>query len=139
MTCLNGCHDVSKQGVMQKKLFGWQKYKEVWSQLWSPTHKKQLGVFIEYTHISELMHWIHQGKFVNIKWVRILFKLLSIWQKGSNVHEPLKNITYLAKILFFNCLSANFLLPKSSHWHKKTACIRVGKDNYFTIPNTQSI
>ena len=39
---------------------------------WSSTHKKQLGICIVYTYISELMLLLHQGKFVNIKWVKIL-------------------------------------------------------------------
>ena len=30
-------------------------------------NKKQLGICIEYTHISEFMLWLHWGKFVNVK------------------------------------------------------------------------
>ena len=33
--------------------------------------KKQLGICIEYKYISELMLWLHQGKFVNETWVKI--------------------------------------------------------------------
>ena len=32
--------------------------------------KKQLGICIEYTYISELMLWLHWGKFVIVKWVK---------------------------------------------------------------------
>ena len=86
--------------------------------LWSGTHKKQLGICIEYTYISEFMLWLHWGKFVNIKWI----KIPSLAAQGSkyikqwiNVHEPLENITYLWKKLFFNFLGTDFLAPKSSH------------------------
>ena len=57
---------IHNQGVINKFF-----YEEVRSRLWSSTHKKQLGICIEYTYISELMLWLHQGKFVNIKWVKI--------------------------------------------------------------------
>ena len=31
------------------------------------THRKQLGICIKYTYISEFMFWLHQAKFVNVK------------------------------------------------------------------------
>ena len=31
------------------------------------------------------------------------------------MHEPLKNIMYIGKKLFFNFLGANFVAPKSGH------------------------
>ena len=31
----------------------------------------QLGICIEYTYISEFILWLHQGKFVKVKWVKI--------------------------------------------------------------------
>ena len=34
---------------------------------WSSTHKKQLGICIEYKYISEFMLWLPQGKFVKKK------------------------------------------------------------------------
>ena len=37
----------------------------------SNTHKKQLRICIEYTYISEFMLWLHRGKFVNVKQVKI--------------------------------------------------------------------
>ena len=52
------------QGVIRKML-------DVQSRLWSSTHKKQLGICIEYTCISDLRLWLHRGKFGNVKWVRI--------------------------------------------------------------------
>ena len=72
------CVCVCVQGVTQKKKFflggggGGGLYEEVQSRdLWSSTHKKQLGICIEYTYISELMVCLHQGKFVNLQWVKI--------------------------------------------------------------------
>ena len=38
---------------------------------WSITHKKQVGICIKYTCISEVMLWLHHGKFAKIKWVKI--------------------------------------------------------------------
>ena len=35
------------------------------------------------------------------------------------MHEPLKDITYIRKKIFFNFLGANFLVPKSSHQLEK--------------------
>ena len=35
------------------------------------------------------------------------------------MHEPLKDITYIRKKMFFNFLGANFLVPKSSHQLEK--------------------
>ena len=31
----------------------------------------QLRICIEYTYISEFILWLHQGKFVKVKWVKI--------------------------------------------------------------------
>ena len=83
----------------------------------------QLGICIEYTYISEFILWLHQGKFVKVKWVKIpllaplqVFKYVKQW---SNVHEPLKDITYIRKKLVFNFLGANFLVRESSHQLEK--------------------
>ena len=45
--------------------------------------------------------------------------MLSIWEQWSNVHELLKNRTYLGEKLFFNFLGADFLAPKSGHRREK--------------------
>ena len=74
--------------------FGWQQYKEVGSQQWSSTHKKQLEICIEYTYISEFMLKLHWGKFMNVKWVKVWSLTVKLWQK------PLRNRTYLGKNSF---------------------------------------
>ena len=66
----------------------------------------QLGICIEYTYISEFILWLHQGKFVKVKWVKIpslapLKSQVSKYIMWSNVHEPLKNITYIGKKIVF--------------------------------------
>ena len=57
-------------GVNTENFFGQQYYGEVRSRLWSSNYKKQLGICLEYTYISEFMLWLLLGKFVNIKWVK---------------------------------------------------------------------
>ena len=59
------------------------------------------------------------GKFVNVKLVKITslaaLEVAKYLKKRSNMHETLKNRTYLAKIyIYFNFLGANFLVPKST-------------------------
>ena len=51
--------------------------------------------------------------------------MLSIWEQWNNVHESLKNRTYLGKI-FFNFLGAYFLMPKSGHWLEKQPVLGPG-------------
>ena len=57
-------------GVIQKVLGGSSSTKKCDHDR-SSTHKKQLGICIEYTYISELMLWLHQDKSVNVKLVKI--------------------------------------------------------------------
>ena len=57
---------------------------------------------------------------MNLKWVKIpsLVALqVSMYIKIVK-HEPLKNITYLEKKMFFIFLGADFLAPKSGHGHE---------------------
>ena len=61
--------NVSHSGGNTESYFGQWYYEDVWSRLWSSTHKKQLRIFIEYAYI--LMLRLHQGNFVNVKWVKI--------------------------------------------------------------------
>ena len=46
--------------------------------------------------------------------IKGLYKFLSIWEQWSNVHEPLKNRTYLGKKII-NFLGATFVASKSGH------------------------
>ena len=73
---------------------------------------------LDYTLITSA-----EGKFVKVKWVKIpslatlqVSKYIKHW---SNVHEPLKNITYIRKKLFFNILGTNFFAPKSGQQLEK--------------------
>ena len=53
------------QGLMQKTFLGAGSTKKC-------DHVcDQLGICIEYTYISEFILWLHQGKFVKVKWVKI--------------------------------------------------------------------
>ena len=38
---------------------------------WSSNHKKQQRICIEYTDVSDFMLWLHWGRFLNIKQIKI--------------------------------------------------------------------
>ena len=59
------------------------------------------------------MPWLHRGKFMDVKWLKTptlaaLQVPESIWELRSNVHELLKNRTYVGKKML-NFLGASFL------------------------------
>ena len=84
------------------------------------SHKKQLGICIEYSYISELMLWLYRGKFVNIKLVKIPSLATSKYrEQWGNRYESLKGRTYLGKKNVFNFLDGDFLEPKSGHRREK--------------------
>ena len=51
------------QGLIQKLLGGSSSSKKYNHDRDQALIKKQLGICIEYTYISELMLWLHQSKF----------------------------------------------------------------------------
>ena len=87
-------------GGNTEDFFGRRWYEEVWwSHLWS-------AVDLYIVYIREFILWLHQGKFVKVKWVKIpslapLKSQVSKYIMWSNVHEPLKNITYIGKKIVF--------------------------------------
>ena len=59
---------------------------------------------------------LHQGNFVDTKWVKIpSLAALQVVKHLETVKLEQKNKSYLGKNLFFNFLGANFLAPKSVH------------------------
>ena len=60
-----------QSGDNTENFFGRWWCEEVWSQLWLSTQKKQLEICIKYAYISEFMLRQHEGKFVNVKLVKI--------------------------------------------------------------------
>ena len=53
------------QGVIQKPFLGASSTKKCDDVC------DQLGICIEYTYINEFILWLHQGKFVKVKWKKI--------------------------------------------------------------------
>ena len=95
------------------------------SRLWSSTHKKQLGICIKYTYITELMIWLHQSKFVNIKWVKI--PSLAALQ----VAKYMKTVKQCVEKNYFAIFWAEIFLRPKAVTDVKTACIRAGVCMYL--------
>ena len=97
---------------------------------WSSTHKRQLGICIEYTYISELRVWVHRGKFSNLKLVKIpSLATLQVAEYMRTVKLcvwDLKEYNVSWKKVFFKFFGHQFsrAQKRSSTW--KAACIRAG-------------
>ena len=107
--------------------------------LQSRSHKTQLWICVS-IHTSEMpisYRWLHQGKFMDAKWVKApTLAALQVAKYMRTVCEVIKLM--LEKKMLFNFFGADFVAPKSSNrW--KTACTRegLGKPTKIKIKNTR--
>ena len=107
--------------------------------LQSRSHKTQLWICVS-IHTSEMpisYRWLHQGKFMDAKWVKApTLAALQVAKYMRTVCEVIKLM--LEKKMLFNFFGADFVAPKSSNrW--KTACIRadLGKATKIKMKNTR--
>ena len=97
------------------------------SRLWLTTYKKQLGICIEYSYISEFMLWLHQGKFVKVKWVKIprlaTLQVAKYIEKVKWCAWAFKEYSLSRKEKNFQFFGRQFSLAKSGHRREKQSVL----------------
>ena len=94
---------------------------------------KQLGIWIEFTYISDLMLWVHCGKFVNAKWVKIpsstALQVAKYMRTDNYCAWAIKEQNFSWKKIVFKFFGCQFSLTQKQSLMWRAVCIRASQEN----------